>query len=99
VSTAANATPDQLKREDDELRDKALKLLTAWTHGDLFRYCDERNHNAVRHIFAIAERKYPADTNPEAKEWYEFEHMLLLATIYKVHELRTGTGLVEAEAL
>jgi hypothetical protein len=84
---------------DEEIQARALKLLTAWTHGQLFTYCDERNHAAVRHIFAMAERKYPADTDPAAKEWYEFEHMLLLATIYKVHELKFETGTAQAEAL
>ena len=78
--------------QDDELRSRALKLLTAWTHGELFHYCDEHNHAAVRHIFAVAERRYPADTNPEAKEWYEFEHMVLLAVLYKIGELKQETA-------
>jgi hypothetical protein len=75
---------------EDHLRDLALKLLTSWTHGELFRYCDQHNHEAVRHILAVAERKFPADTNPEGKHWYEFEHMLLLAVVYKVVELKVG---------
>lgn len=74
--------------EEHELRARALKLLTSWTHGDLFKYLDQRNHDAVRHIFALAERKWPADTNPEAKEWFEFEHMVMLAIVYKIGELK-----------
>ncbi|HSE61566.1 MAG TPA: hypothetical protein VLA88_04715 [Candidatus Saccharimonadales bacterium] len=74
--------------EDHELRAHALKLLTSLTHGDLFRYLDERNHDAVRHIFALAERRWPADTNPEAKEWFEFEQMIMLAIVYKIGELK-----------
>jgi hypothetical protein len=83
---------------DDELRTRALKLLTGWTHGQLFNYCDERNHDAVRHIFAVAERRYPADTNPEAKEWYEFEHMVMLAALYKIGEIKQETHPAEAPA-
>jgi hypothetical protein len=97
VSRKIIIPPSQQVAPEEHLRNLALKLLTAWTHGDLFRYCDEHNHEAVRHILAMAERKYPADTDIEAKYWYEFEHMLMLSVVYKVGELRDKTAIANTE--
>jgi hypothetical protein len=97
VSRRVIIPPSQQVAPEEHLRNLALKLLTAWTHGDLYRYCDTHNHEAVRHILAIAERKYPADTDIEAKYWYEFEHMLMLAVVYKVTELRGEAAVADVD--